>query len=422
MFQLAFGTGLSPEIASPTDNSEIADVVTEEAAVQTPIGRSLRVTPLVKEGDTVAQGSAVACLRHAPDICFVAPIAGQVASISLMPGRKLSEIVIYREVGGEAERHDPDQAGTVAGLRRLMQGAGIWPWLRRRPYGGMPALNERPAAIFVMAADSRPLAPDPRRALEGREEDFARGLCALERLTDGPVLVCQQPGPPLIGQGVGEGRIRIALRGPRHPQASAGICIHQLYPAGLDMPVWDIHAEDTAAFGALLRTGELPMTRLARIAGPALREARTVRTHPGADLRQLTQRIVAPGPHELMSGSPLDGHVANWLAPRHRQVTVLPRRAASSRPHWLGAALTRSAAAMPAIPTAALTQSLGAALPATAFIRALSAGDDETAIRLGALSLLEEDVALSDYVLSEAGQLMARLRAMLDRIATEFAA
>lgn len=77
---------------------------------------------------------------------------------------------------------------------------------------------------------------------------------------------------------------------------------------------------------------------------------------------------------------------------------------------------------MPAIPTAALTQSLGAALPATAFIRALSAGDDETAIRLGALSLLEEDVALSDYVLSEAGQLMARLRAMLDRIATEFAA
>jgi Na+-transporting NADH:ubiquinone oxidoreductase subunit A len=147
-----------------------------------------------------------------------------------------------------------------------------------------------------------------------------------------------------------------------------------------------------------------------------------VRTHPGADLRQLTQRHVERGPHVLMSGSPLDGHMAHWLAPRHRQVTVLPRDPATDRPHWLAAALSRASRANPVIPSAALTQSVAAAFPVTPFIRALSAGDDETAMKLGVLSLLEEDLALADYVLSQSGQLTAELRAMLDRIQTEYAA
>ncbi|WP_112322696.1 Na(+)-translocating NADH-quinone reductase subunit A [Oceanibium sediminis] len=419
---LSFGAGLTPEFPSPAGNSHIDEVFTEEAAVRPPVGHALHVTPLAQEGELVAQGAAVACLRHAPDVCFTAPLAGRVARITLLPGRKLSEIVLFREPGDAVERHDTGRASTPAGLRRLMQGAGLWPWLRRRPFGGMPAHGETPAAILVMATDTRPFAPDPRHTLQGREEDFARGLRALAQLTEGPVILCQQGGAPLVDPGAGGDRLRIVTRGARHPQGSTGICVHQLFPAGLEVPVWDIHAEDTAALGALLATGVLPMTRLVQIAGSALREARTLRTHPGADLRQLTQRIAAPGPHVLMSGSPLDGHTAQWLAPRHRQVTVLPREIAGRKPHWLVAALTQSASPKPAIPTAGLNQAFGAVLPAVPFIRALSAGDDETAMKLGVLSLLEEDVALADYVLSAPGQLTSTLRAMLERIRSEFAA
>jgi Na+-transporting NADH:ubiquinone oxidoreductase subunit A len=284
----------------------------------------------------------------------------------------------------------------------------------------MPTLGEIPAAIVVMAADTRPFAPDPARALAGREADLERGLTALARLTEGPVLLCCADGVPEVDPRLAGGRVRSLPCGPRHPQGSAGIAVHRHFPAGLDAPVWDIHAEDAAALGTLLATGTLPMLRRVSIAGAGLREARIVRTHPGADLRQLTQRIVEPGPHEVISGSPLDGHSARWLAPRHRQVTVLPRAAAQSRPHWLVAALTRSARGRPAIPTAALTQAFGAAFPAAPFIRALDAGDDETAMKLGLLSLLEEDVALADYVLGETGRIASGLRAMLTRIRAEF--
>ncbi|SDY57943.1 Na(+)-translocating NADH-quinone reductase subunit A [Citreimonas salinaria] len=422
MIDLSFRSGLAPRFASPPSGPlECDDFVTEEAGLRAMPGQAPRVAMEVEQGALVAQGTPIARLRSAPEICFVAQMPARVARIDLLQGHRLSEIVLFREPGGDPVRHDTSGADTEAGLRLLMQNAGLWPWLGRRPFGGMPAPDERPAAIIVMATDTAPLAPDPRQALTGREEAFGRGLHALAGLTDGPVLVCQQPGPPLFDAALA-GRVRTVDCGPRHPQGSAGLRAHALCPAGLDRPVWDIHAEDVAHLGDLLATGILPMTRLVRVGGEALREGRLLRAQPGADLRGLAHRIAQPGAHLLLSGSPLDGHEAHWLAPRHRQVTVLPRRAAGAQPHWLIAALTRSGTPKPVIPNAALDQAFGNTLPAAAFVRALGSGDDETAMKMGLLSLLEEDVALADYVLGGDAHLPGLLRAMLDRIRTEFAA
>ena len=415
--------GLNVRVPSPPPGAADPEtLITEEAGIRAPSGQQFRIATLVEEGQTVAQGAPVACLRDAPEIRFVAPMPGRVARITLAPGHRLSEIVLFREAGGDVARDPVATVDSDPDLRRLMQISGIWPWLRRRPFGGMPGAAERPAAIIVMAVDTRPLAPDPRQALEGREEAFARGLDALTLLTEGPVLVCARLGPPLFDGGPGRGRVRAVTCGARHPQGLPGIRVHDLAPAGIGTPVWDVHAEDVAALGELLETGMVPMSRLVSIGGPALREGRLVRTQPGADLRGLTHRFATPGGHVLMSGSPLDGHAAHWLDPRHRQVSVLPRTEAGRAPHWLVSALTRSSRPRPVIPTAALDQAFGAEIPAASFVRALSSGDDETAMKLGVLSLLEEDVALADYVLGGDAGLAGLLRCMLDRIRTELAA
>jgi Na+-transporting NADH:ubiquinone oxidoreductase subunit A len=416
---LRSGAGLMPDFATPTATSDAGHIVTEEAALQPPAGPALHVTPLVKEGEAVAKGAALGCLRHAPDVCFVAPIPGRVARITLSAGRTLSEIVLYREPGVDDLRHEATQADSVAGLRRLLQTAGVWPLIGRRPFGGMPPPGEVPAGIAVMAVDTRPHAPDPLEALIGREDAFARGLEALARLTEGDVLLCLPKGAPVPDLGGTDTRTRIVRCGRRHPQGSAGLRIHQDMPASLDRPVWDIHAEDVAEIGTLLLTGMLPQERRVHIAGPALRETRTLCTHPGADLRQLTRRIALPGPHSLISGSPLDGRNARWLGQRHRQITVQPQAETQGRRHWLRAALTESRGAGPIIPTAALTQAFGAALPAAPFVRAVASGDEETATRLGLLSLLPEDVALADYVLGAGGAFMDQVGTLLGRVRSE---
>ena len=137
--------GLTPTFPSPPQRDRgPTDVITQEAGIRTSSGQTLRITPLVKEDDLVAQGAPVACLRDAPQIQFVAPMPGRIARISLKPGRKLSEIVMFHEAGGEVVQHDGAGATTDHALRDLMQSAGVWPWLRRRPFGGMPAADERP--------------------------------------------------------------------------------------------------------------------------------------------------------------------------------------------------------------------------------------------------------------------------------------
>ena len=423
MAGLSPNAGLTPVVRTPPPaGSAVRDHVTEEAAITASHGEELRVEMIADEDSVVPCGAPVARLRDAPDIFLVAPMAARVARISLRPGRRLTEIVLFRE-NGDVQGHDVADAaaGSAAALAALMQASGFWRRLRRRPFGRMPGPDETPAAIFVMAADTRPLAPDPHQALAGREDDLGRGLTALATLTGGPVFLCQPPGAPSVRTAVSGDRLRTLTAGTRHPNGLAGIRAHAAHPARIDAPVWDLHAEDAADLGALLATGVLPQTRLVSVAGPAMSETRSLRCQIGADLRELTYGATLPGPHRLLSGSALDGHAAHWLAPLHRQVTALPQDPAHNRPHWFIAALTSWSLPRPVIPTAALDQAAGAAFPVMAMVRALSVGDDETALKLGVLSLVEEDLALIDYVTGGRPRLSDLLRTMLDRIETEMA-
>lgn len=414
---MMFGQRNTAGLRLPSAAIPVADtcpiVLTEEAAISASPGEELRVEPLVCEDELVAQGQPLLQLRADPRITLSAPIAGRVARIELAPGRRLSQLVLFRE--GDKRHLYSHQARHEDGLRSLIQSAGLWRALRSRPFGQMPGGDERPAAIFVMATDTRPGAPDPQTALAGREEDFLIGLKSLTQLTTGQLWLCLAGSAKLPSV---DG-VRQIHCGPLHPQGLAGIQIHHWHPASINAPVWDIHAEDVADLGSLLTTGLLPQTRLVSVTGKALHEQRLLRCSPGADLRSLVHELVRPGPHQLLTGSALDGHAAHWLGARDRQVSVLAGRASRGHRHWFSAALRQAARPLPIVPTAALNQTMGADIPVITLIRALASGDSETAIRLGALSLLEEDLALTDYITGAQPQVSSQLRAMLDGVAAE---
>ena len=406
-----FRNGLMLPSGGPaTVSPDPAPALTEEAALGPGFPPDFRIDLLVAEGDTVAQGQPVATDRRAPDLTLTAPMGGRIARIDTGPGRALSRILFFRDpaAGRHAFRTDGDVAA-------LMLATGLWTGFRRRPFGGFPAPGTRPAALVVMAHDTRPGALPPKVALKGAEDDFARGLTALATLTDGPVLLVQPPGPALADAP----RLRVIHAGPLHPQGLAGTHVHAHFPAAPDRPVWDIAAQEVAALGELIRTGHLPETRMIAVGGPAATGGRVVRCQPGADLHGLAQPVMRPGGAAILSGSSLDGIESRFLWLRDRQVTVMPRPPAPGQPHWFRAALARMSRPAPIIPTAALDHALPRSLPVMPFLRALSAGDDETAQSLDVLSLLEEDLALADYVTAADPALAATLRGMLDRIASE---
>ena len=98
------------------------------------------------------------------------------------------------------------------------------------------------------------------------------------------MFLCHDRGAPLAGPGALLARVKSVTVADSHPHGLAGTQIHRHRPARIDAPVWDIALEDVAAIGALVETGYVADTRLVSIAGPALREARLVRSQPGADL------------------------------------------------------------------------------------------------------------------------------------------
>ena len=375
---------------------------------------------MVARGDKVPQGAPVMRLRKDPELTLVAPVAGEVASIELGPGRRLSQVLFFHMP--EAGRHEhkvPKGDADAVVTRSLLLSAGLWPSFRSRPFGRIPTSGEVPSAIFVMAIDTRPEAPSPRLALEARDEDLMRGLRALSLLTNGPVVICQDRGQDMVPASLAGDRYTVRKLDAVHPHGLAGLQLAQFRSAEPGQTVWDIHAEDVAAIGAFLATGLVPETRLVAVGGPALRERRLVRCQPGADLRALSYESIKPGPHRLLSGSMLDGVESRWLGRWHRQATGIPGTSNDARTHWFSTALRRAGRPLPIIPTAALDQAFGGVLPAAALVRALASNDFETATRLGALSLLEEDVALADYVTAASPRLSVMLRSVLDHIAAE---
>lgn len=414
--------GLDVPISSPGGDRHHAELsITEEAAITARPEDDFRVEPLVAEGDLVAQGAPVLRSRRHFAIEVTAPMPGRVAGIELGPGHRLSSMRFFREP--EAGRHTfethiANRGDDPGALRDLLLASGLWRSFRSRPFGRVPLPAEEPAAIFVMALDTRPLAVDPRKALDGQGDAFERGLHALLRLTKGKVFLCQDRGPGLLSGKPAE-RIEIVKSRPTHPLGLAGIQIHHHRPSEIGRPVWDLHAEDVAAIGSLLETGHVPETKLVSVDGPALRTSRLIRCQPGADLKQLCRGLVRPGPHTILSGSPLDGREAHWLGQRDRQVSVVHSPGRLRASHWFLSALNTASRPAPLIPTAALDQAIGGVLPAMPFLRALASGDSETFVRLGGLSLIEEDMSLVDYVTRAEPSVRGMLREMLHRIRQE---
>ena len=417
---------LAPAVTVPKSLLKLASIdiqirITDQSAIFARPEDDFRIDLLVAEGDRVAQGAPVLRSRRDPELTLVAPVAGEVASIALGPGRRLSHMLFFHMPDGGRHLHDIGASRGVevaAATRALLLTGGLWPRLRSRPFGRIPSPVERPSALFVMALDTRPDAPPPALALEGREEGFARGLRALAGLADGPVVVCHDDTLPNSMSGAGDGIIWRKVSSV-HPHGLAGVQIAALHPARSDQPVWDMHAEDVADIGEFLTSGLVPETRLVSVSGSALREHRLIRCQPGADLRALCFDIVKPGPHRLLAGSYLDGVESRWLGARSRQVTAVAGAAPKIKQHWFSAALRSAGRPLPIIPTAALEQAFGGLLPSAPLVRAIASNDAETATRLGALSLIEEDLALADYVTSANPPLATMLRDILDRIAAE---
>ncbi|OYV15237.1 MAG: Na+-transporting NADH:ubiquinone oxidoreductase subunit A, partial [Methylococcaceae bacterium NSP1-2] len=107
-----------------------------------------------------------------PGVNFTSPGAGVVKSIHRGAKRVLQSVVI--ELHGSAQEtfakyNEADLSSlTAQQVQENLLASGLWTTLRTRPYGKIPAVDSKPASIFVTAMDTRPLAADPEFIIKER--------------------------------------------------------------------------------------------------------------------------------------------------------------------------------------------------------------------------------------------------------------
>lgn len=374
----------------------------------------IRFDLLVETGAEVAAGQPVMRQRTLHDRLVVAPISGRVSAIALGARRSLASMEIAAS-GADAAAFQVPRTLDRAALVALLLRSGLWAALRSRPFGRPADLAVDPEAVFITATDTRPHAPDPAIVIAAHAEWFQRGAEVLPLLTTGTTYLCHADGAALPQAS----EVSAVAFAGRHPAGLASTHIHHLHPVGRTArPVWQIGYQDVIALGHLLDTGTVWTDRIVAVSGPMVTSPTLLRTRPGASLHQLLQGRLSGAAAKLIAGSVLDGRVQSHLSRADLQVFADRPGLHAGQPSGLRHRLhTWLHAGIPVIiPNAVHEQAAPIGVLPIPLLRALSAGDVDTARRLGALELVEEDLALLSHVDGAGTDFGAMLRAVLDEL------
>lgn len=408
----------------------------------------MKPTMLVQVGDKVAKGQAVFEDKKTPGVIFTAPAAGAVTAINRGAKRVFQSLVIALE-GSEELSFAQFETNQLASLERQqvvdnLVNSGLWTALRTRPFSRIPAIDSTPAAIFVNAMDTNPLAADPQIVIGQNKDGFAAGLDVLSRLGE-TVYACHAAGTELPKAKAANVRYE-TFQGP-HPAGLTGTHIHFLRPASAERVVWTVNYQDVIAIGQLFTSGKLNNERVIALAGPAVNKPRLIKTQLGADLNELTAGELQSGDNRIVSGSVLAGRQSeealNYLGRYHLQVSVLAEGGERQTLGWISPGpnkfsnlniylsrfmpskkfnftTTTNGSPRAMVPVGSNYESVMPLdiLP-TQLLRALIVSDVDEAIALGALELDEEDLGLCTYICPSKYEYGAILRDNLTLIEKE---
>ena len=391
----------------------------------------LKPTMLVAEGDRVRLGQALFEHKKLAGVRYTAPGAGQVVAIHRGAQRLLQSVVIQLDETEDEETFTAYAAEQLASLTsdqvvENLLASGLWVALRTRPYSKTPDPTTRPAAIFVTAMDSNPLAADPAPLIAAQAESFGHGLTVLSRLTAGALWVCQSPAAELpLPQGL-ERLQQASFAGP-HPAGLAGTHIHFIEPVDAHKTVWYLNYQEVIAIGKLFTSGRLWTERIVALGGPQVKQPRLLRTRLGACIEELVAGELQSGDNRAISGPVWSGRrAAGWssyLGRHHLQVCVLKEGTEREFMGWLAPGwkkfsqinvmlsslfryrreafdLTTSQNGSPRamVPTGSFEEVMPLDILPTQLLRSLVVGDTDMAQKLGCLELDEEDLALCSFV------------------------
>ena len=109
----------------------------------------------VVAGQEVKAGDPLFYDKYSPEVVFVSPVGGTVASVNRGERRRILEVLVTAD-GSKGSvnfgKADPLQLESAA-VKELLLKSGMWPFLKRRPYGTIARTSDTPKSIFFFCFD-----------------------------------------------------------------------------------------------------------------------------------------------------------------------------------------------------------------------------------------------------------------------------
>ena len=246
------------------------------------------VTPklLVKVGDRVKAGTAVLFDKCRPNLLFASPVSGTVKEIVRGEKRKLLDVVIEPDDQIEYEKFDVPalESLSVDQIKEIVLKAGLWPVLIQRPYGTIASEKDTPRAIYISLFDSAPLSPDVDLIIEQGVPEFEKGLAVLKKLSDNKLFVGVNAVSNKKNIDIVSKYATVNTFSPKHPAGCVGIQIANTQPMAKGEVVWTIDPQAVLFLGRLFMSGILDMRKLIAVTGSEIKQPRYHKIISGAKI------------------------------------------------------------------------------------------------------------------------------------------
>ncbi len=292
----------------------------------------LRPKLTVAEGDNVKAGTPILFDKKNDRVKHVAPVSGEIVEIRRGEKRKLLEVVILADKQMEYVQHKKYSVSDINNLSRdeaveQLLASGTWVNLIQRPFGVIADPAETPKSIFISAFDSHPLAPDYDLLLKGGDQFFQAGIDVLKKLTPGLIHLNINADAEVSQIFAHAKNVQINKFSGPHPSGNVGVQIHHIDPINKGDVVWTINPYGVVQIGKLFLEGIYDATKVVALTGSEVEKPQYYKTYIGASIKKMIAQNIKSDNVRYIAGNVLtgekinaDGHIGYF----DNQVTVIP--------------------------------------------------------------------------------------------------
>ena len=399
---------------------------------------------LVNEGDKVKKGTPLFFSKNNPRIHFVSPVAGEILAISRGEKRKILEVVI----SSENNNNDSVKFKTtnfknfsVDEIKDILLRSGSWPFILQRPYGIIAQPEDKPKAIYISTYSTSPLGVDFDFILKNKKNDFQLGLSVLSKLVDNVYLTVDSNFPGFF-KNIKDASI-LNVNGP-HPAGNVGVQIHHIDPVNKNDIVWSISPYGLIQIGRLFNNGIYDSSKIISLNGSCVDNPKYFKCNSGFSVKELISSNVNESNFRVISGNVLTGTSIGsdgYLGFYDNMITVIPEGNKHSFLGWIMPIFNKlsfqrafglfsfltpnkkfnldtntNGELRAFVQSGVFEKVLPMDILPTYLFKSILAGDYDEMEELGIYELVEEDIALCEFVDVSKNELQVLLRKGLNML------